>query len=175
VRAGAPGEEALLGAPELALGDDRPEPGFASAPNGNGASHDPLDGVQIHGRTRRPARPRIHPKAVIATGLAAFAIGAAVLTLPELIFGGSVASGRSTTYFGGGRPAAQQKKTQTAPKATTPTQTTTAPAQSAPATTTPTQTTTGTTPTTTAPSGGAPAPPVQTGTDTSPVPTTTTP
>lgn len=50
-----------------------------------------------------PPRRRLHLKVAIVTGLVAFLIAAAVLTLPELIFGGSVSGGgRSTTVFGGG-------------------------------------------------------------------------
>jgi hypothetical protein len=46
---------------------------------------------------------RAHVKIAVITGLVAFLIAAAVLTLPELIFGGSVTGGgRSTTVFGGG-------------------------------------------------------------------------
>src|SRR3954470_10515663 len=92
--------------------------------------------VRIHGH-----RPwgRIHPRFVIATGLAAFLIAAAALTLPELLFGGAVANSHRTTIFGGGsstttqkaEPAEQQTDTTTAP-----TQTETTPAQQAPTTTT---------------------------------------
>jgi uncharacterized membrane protein YvlD (DUF360 family) len=50
-------------------------------------------------RTRR----KLPLKAAIVTGLIGFVIAAAALTLPELIFGGSVVGGqRDTTYFGGG-------------------------------------------------------------------------
>jgi hypothetical protein len=46
---------------------------------------------------------RAHIRIAVITGLIAFLIAAAVLTLPELIFGGSVTGGgRSTTVFGGG-------------------------------------------------------------------------
>jgi hypothetical protein len=164
-----PGEAAspLRGAPEWVQGDDPPEPGFASTTNGNGHAHDPLAGVAIHGRTRRPGRPRIHAKVVIATGLAAFAIGAAVLTLPELLFGGSLTSTHDTTYFGGGHKSAPQKTgTRKQAPAKTVTQTTTTPSQTQ---TTPTGTATQPTQTV-APSGGTPAPGA-TGTQ----PTTTVP
>ena len=44
-----------------------------------------------------------HLKIAVITGLIGFLIAAAALTLPELIFGGSVGGGdRDTTYFGGG-------------------------------------------------------------------------
>jgi hypothetical protein len=47
-------------------------------------------------------RRKLHIKVAVVTGLVAFLIAALALTLPELIFGGSVAGkGRSTTYFGG--------------------------------------------------------------------------
>jgi hypothetical protein len=164
----------LRGAPDWARGEDAPEPGFASTTNGNGDAADPLAGVQIHGRTRRPRPPRIHPRAVVATGLAAFAIGAAAITLPELIFGGSLATTHDTTYFGGGKRQAattpkptQQQKTQT--NTVTQTTTTQAPAQSAPTT----ATQTGSTPTSASPGGGAAAPPVSS--DAAPAPTTTAP
>ena len=85
-------------------------------------------------------RRRIHPKVWIATGLTAFAIAVAVLTLPELIFGGSVATRHRTTFFGGGSPA--QTQTQTTPATTD-------------------------TGTSTTPSGGTP-PPSDTGTSTTP-------
>jgi hypothetical protein len=94
-------------------------------------------------------RKRIHPKVALVTAAIAFAIAAAVLTLPELVFGGSVASHGKTTFFGGGRHSSSSKKpekTQTTPNTTdqtqsTPTATGTtpqqAPAQTAPQTTTP--------------------------------------
>src|SRR4051794_37318777 len=125
--------------------------------------------VRIHGH-----RPwgRIHPRFVIATGLAAFLIAAAALTLPELLFGGAVANSDRTTIFGGGgsttgkaEPAEQQTGTTPAPS-----QTETTPAQQAPTTTTET-TPTETTPTETAPSGGTPAPGEPTTTDTAPAQT----
>jgi len=66
--------------------------------------------VYSSGSTKRPRdlngsspRRRLHLKIAVVTGLVAFLIAAAVLTLPELIFGGSVTGGgRNTTYFGGG-------------------------------------------------------------------------
>jgi hypothetical protein len=48
-------------------------------------------------------RPRkLHLKIAIVTGLIAFVIGAAALTLPELLFGGALSSSHQTTLFGGG-------------------------------------------------------------------------
>ncbi len=128
---------------------------------------------------QRPLRRRIlHPKVWLVTGLCAFALAAALLTLPELVFGGAVATKHRTTFFGGGSssPAQSTQNTTT----TTKTVTQTVPAQS-PATTetqTGTQTTTTDTGTgtTTTPSGGT-APPADSGSSTSPspAPTGTTP
>ncbi len=161
------GEETspLAGAPEFAQG------GAADELIGNGSGdHEPM---RIHGRARSRA---LHPKVWIATGLAAFAITVAVLTLPELLFGGSVSTSRDTTIFGGGSSSSKKTETQTettttpTETATTPTQTTvteTVPAQTPPAQTE-TQTTTDTG-TTTTPSGGT-APPADTGTSPTPLP-----
>jgi hypothetical protein len=56
----------------------------------------------LNGTGASPRRRR-HLKIAVITGLIGFLIAAAVLTLPELLFGGSVTGGgRSTTYFGGG-------------------------------------------------------------------------
>ncbi len=57
---------------------------------------------------RHPFRWRL----ALVTGLLAFAVGAAVLTVPELVFGGAVATRRSTTVFGGGSPSSSQDKAQ---------------------------------------------------------------
>jgi hypothetical protein len=112
-------------------------------------------------------RRRIHPKVAIATAAIAFAIAALVLTLPELVFGGSVATHGKTTLFGGHKhKSSPSDKTQTTPSSkdqtqstTTPTVTVTTPqqppAQTAPQTTTPTPAPTGGTPTP-APGGSAP-------------------
>lgn len=124
--------------------------------------------VRIHGQRRWG---RIHPRVVIATGLAAFVVAVGALTLPELIFGGAVANGDRTTIFGGGtakkKAAEQEQPTQTT---TTPAQTETTPAQETPPTTTET-TPTETTPAETAPSGGTPAPGEPIPTDTAPAQT----
>ncbi|MEA2478867.1 MAG: hypothetical protein QOJ07_789 [Thermoleophilaceae bacterium] len=54
-------------------------------------------------RVLESPRTRRNFKIALITGLIGFLIAAAALTLPELIFGGSVTGGhRSTTYFGGG-------------------------------------------------------------------------
>ena len=97
---------------------------------------------------------RIHIRVALVTAAIAFVIAAAVLTLPELVFGGSVASHGRTTFFGGASHHRKHKSTKdestnttpttTAPSATTPTQTTPTatapPAQTVPQTTTPSQT-----------------------------------
>jgi uncharacterized membrane protein YvlD (DUF360 family) len=51
---------------------------------------------------RAPRRRPIHLKIALVTGLIAFVIAAAALTLPELIFGSAISSHHSTTLFGGG-------------------------------------------------------------------------
>lgn len=151
----------LAGAPAPFDRGDRVE-----QPSGNGRGR--AGDVSYHGRRRWG---RIHPRVAIATGLLAFVIAAAALTLPELLFGGAVANSHRTTLFGGGRQktTAEPKKqeTETTPAATT---TETAPAEE------PAQTTTDTTPqpteTETAPSGGTPAPePTTTDTTTTPAQT----
>ena len=162
------GEEAgaLRGAPDFAQGIDADEELTVS---GNGTGDAPP--IRIHGRTRSRV---LHPKVWIATGLAAFAIAVAVVTLPELIFGGAVANNHRTTIFGGGgssstKTETTQTKTETQPQQTVtetvPSQT---PAQTQTDTTpTETQTTPTDTGTSTAPSGGTPAP-GDTGTTTAP-------
>src|SRR5204863_2543100 len=108
----------LRGAPDFAQGRE----GFEDVTAGNGhqAARDPLEGVTLHGPSRRSRI--LHPKVWIATGLAAFAIAAAVLTLPELIFGGAVTTKHRTTLFGGGSPPASthKQKTATTPAKTQP-------------------------------------------------------
>jgi hypothetical protein len=56
--------------------------------------------IRTYGHT--PRLRRVHLKIALITGLVAFAIAAAALTLPELIFGGAISSHHSTTLFGGG-------------------------------------------------------------------------
>ena len=81
------------------------------SPNGNGSGYGDVtrgDVVLSHPRRTYGAKPRrrLSPRALrigIVTGLLAFVIAAVALTVPELLFGGSVGSGeRSTTIFGGG-------------------------------------------------------------------------
>jgi hypothetical protein len=139
--------------------------------NGNGNGEIPYT---VHGRRRPITRRILHPKVWLVTGLAGFAIAVAVLTLPELVFGGAVATSRQTTFFGGGgspsHTSTTKTQTSTTPsgtQTTTVTQTTPTPSQTqtTPAQTTPATTGTGTTPS----SGGAPAP-SSTGTSTTPAP-----
>jgi hypothetical protein len=65
-----------------------------------------LTPMRTYGRTHR--RP-VHLKIALITGLAAFAIAAAALTLPELIFGGAISSHHDTTLFGGGSSKSTKK------------------------------------------------------------------
>jgi uncharacterized membrane protein YvlD (DUF360 family) len=131
-----------------------------------GAQPDPgMSPIRTYGSTPRSrVRRPVHLKVALITGVVAFVIAAAALTLPELIFGGAISSHHSTTLFGGGskkkdtsktnedgktstQPTQQQQQTtpqQTTPQGTTPQQTTpqqTAPQQTAPQQTTPQQTT----------------------------------
>jgi hypothetical protein len=156
----------LRGAPEFARGAEE----IDEAPSNGAAGHPPM---RVYSSRSARARRILHPKVWIATGLAAFAIAAAVLTLPELIFGGAAASSSRTTFFGGGTShpstttttttTTTQTKTQTAPK----TVTETVPAQTPQ--TSQTQTTTTPTDTQTTPTGGTTTP-----TDTGTSPSTTT-
>jgi hypothetical protein len=129
--------------------------------------------IRTYGASQR-RRPRVHLKVALITGIVAFALAAAALTLPELIFGGAISSHHSTTLFGGGSSkktsdttkAKDQKNTSTQPsqQQTTPAQTTpqrTTPQQTTPQQTTPQQTTPQqTTPQQTSPTPTAPTPPV---------------
>jgi hypothetical protein len=139
----------LGGAPGFAHGAASDEEFGTNGDGGRGGVGQPPP-VRIHGTSRWG---RIHPKVVIATGLAGFAIAAAALTLPELIFGGSVATTHRTTFFGGGASTPKQSPTKTQTETTTTTTTTTTPADSTTQTTptdtqtTPTDTSTSTTPT----------------------------
>jgi hypothetical protein len=74
-------------------------------------------------------RRRVRLKAALITGGLAFVIAAVVLTVPELVFGGSLSGNRSTTFFGGGGgppPAKQAPQGRGAPSSTP------GPSQSAP-------------------------------------------
>jgi hypothetical protein len=164
----------LRGAPEFAQGADAEQ---ELAANGN-AEPPPM---RIHGR-RRYARRILHPKVWIATGLAGFAIAVAVLTLPELIFGGAVTTTHRTTFFGGRSSSSSSSNKQDTTTSTTPsgskTQTQTTVTETVPSktqsqtqsqtTTTSTQTSPTGTGTSTSPSGGAA--PQSTDTATTPAP-----
>jgi hypothetical protein len=160
----------LAGAPAFAQGADAEEELMATSGNGSG-DHAP---ITVHGR-RRGGRRVLHPKVWIVTGLVAFTVAVAALTLPELLFGGAVATSKKTTFFGGGSTSSKTHTTTTptqgqqtntdATKTVTETQTATTPAPAP----TQTDTTTTDTGTETTPSGGAPAP-TDSGTSTTPLP-----
>jgi hypothetical protein len=162
------GEEgaALQGAPGFAQGAAAEEE--LGTLHGNGTGDEPP--ITVHGRTRSRL---LHPKVWLATGAIAFVIGLAVLTLPELIFGGAIASKHRTTYFGGGSSSTKTQTTQTKTKTQTQPQETvtqTVPAQTPPATetqTTPTDSQTTPTETQTTPTDTSTTP-TDTGTATSP-------
>jgi hypothetical protein len=85
--------------------------------NGNGARNDvvaagPRRDYSTAGGSRAGFLTRLrgtHLKIAIATGLLAFVVAAVVITVPELLFGGAVSSGHSTTIFGGGSDSASKK------------------------------------------------------------------
>jgi hypothetical protein len=87
---GAQERERVLSGPPAAL----PDPAARTeVPEGPGA-------IRVY---RTPSnRRRFHAKVVAITAAVAFAIAIAVLTLPELVLGGSLASHGRTTFFGGG-------------------------------------------------------------------------
>ncbi|MFL5887286.1 MAG: hypothetical protein ACJ77M_19630 [Thermoleophilaceae bacterium] len=115
--------------------------------------------VRTYGRSSRVRR--WHLKAAIVTGLVAFAIAAIVLTVPELLFGGSVSGHGSTTFFSTHKSKSSSAKTndqqQSTGTNTDTNQTTTPPAQSQQGTQTSTQPQQQTAPSQTPP-GGTPAP-----------------
>ncbi len=118
--------------------------------------------IRTYGRPRR----RLHLKLAVITGLIAFVIAAVALTVPELIFGGSIASNHSTTIFGGGSSKSQQKSSNGSSKSESQSSQSsqgsdrssgsTAPSQTTSPRTTPQQTTTQQSPPT---SGSSPSPP----------------
>jgi hypothetical protein len=161
------GEEgsALQGAPGFAQGAAAEDE--LGAVHGNGTGEEPP--ITVHGRTRRRL---LHPKVWLVTGAIAFVIGLAVVTLPELIFGGAVASKHRTTYFGGGASSSTKTQTTETKTTTTPQQTVTetVPSQTPPSTeteTTPTDTATTPTDTSTTPTDTSTTP-TDTGTTTTP-------
>lgn len=163
------GEEAsaLQGVPSFAQGAAAEEE--LATLHGNGTGDQPP--ITIHGRRRSRL---LHPKVWLVTGAIAFVIGVAVLTLPELIFGGAIASKGNFTYFGGGGSSSNKTHTTETGTTTQPQQTVTetVPAQTPPSgatqtETTPTQTQTTPTDTTTTPTDTSTTP-TDTGTTTTP-------
>jgi hypothetical protein len=129
--------------------------------------------IRTYGRERR--RRPVHLKVALITGIVAFAIAAAALTLPELIFGGAISSHHSTTFFGGGSGKTSKsagKKDQNKASTQPDSHQQTTPAKPPPTTDTKTPTTT--TPQQTTPQP-APQPQQTTPQQTTPVPTTPTP
>jgi hypothetical protein len=119
---------------------------------------EPLPALSDNVRVYRQARRRLPWGPIAATAAAAFAIGAAIITVPELVTGSSLGGGNDhTSYFGGTKHKsgnAQTTETQTE----TVTQEEQAPPDNTQTTpTTPTTTSPRTTPTTPAP-GATPAP-----------------
>jgi hypothetical protein len=99
-----------------------------------------LEGEPAPIRVYRPQRRRwgrIHPKVVVLTGVLAFAIAAAALTLPELIAGESIGKGDRRTSIFGGRDRGSGQKEQQEPQQTTPAD---QPQETTPAQTTPAET-----------------------------------
>lgn len=139
----------------------------AWAPPASEAAPDPaLSAVRIYRAERRVGR---RWKLAIGTGLLAFVIGVAVMTVPELVAGRSVVSGsHDTTIFGGQRRATPTKTTQkttTTEKKAVPK---VVPQDEAPTNTT----TTPTTPAQPAPDSQQPAQPAQPAPSTQPAPQT---
>jgi hypothetical protein len=127
----------------------------------------------------KPSRYRVYGtrrnrwRLAIITGLLAFVVAAAVMTLPELVSGSSLFNNRGTTLWGGSSGKHKSTPTQTVTTTTsTSTSTTTTPTQTVTVTTTTPTTTapTQTTPTTTVPTQTTPGQttPVQPGATTTP-------
>jgi hypothetical protein len=110
-------------------------------PPGEEPGPEPIpDQVKVYGGSRGGSRKKKFAVSLVAgTAALAFAIGAAALTLPELITGQSIGGGHRTTIFGGKKkkndentqgqqttPTVTETQTQTVP---TPTQTQTQPRQ----------------------------------------------
>ena len=129
-----------------------------------------LSEMRVYRRER--ANPGRRWKLALVTGLLAFVIGVAVLTLPELVAGHSVlSSSHDTTIFGGHRSTSASKTSTPTDKQTTTGQSTTTTGTQSQTTTTQTDTTT-TAPngqqTTTQTAPAAPAPTQSTPTTTQP-------
>jgi hypothetical protein len=78
--------------------------GRSAAANGSaGGPPPPLVDTPRPGQPRVYKRKRFRLKLALVTGLAAFAVAVGVLTIPELVLGGSVASDGGTTLFNGDR------------------------------------------------------------------------
>lgn len=150
-----------------------PPPPHTDGAYSDGAQFTP---IRTYGK---PSRRRVHLKLALVTGLLAFVIAVAALTLPELIFGGAVSSGNSTTFFGGGSSSTNKSKsnnngTTTQPQQSTPTPAITTPhgttsppptrqpnpASTTPAPTTPQRSPQQTTPGRTSPSPATPTTPI---------------
>lgn len=99
---------------------ERTAPPPATSP-GAGAAPEP--------RERRSRRPLVF---ALATGLAAFVIGAVVLTSSELVFGDASLASGGTTVFGGGTPERSDSREKEPEGPTGPTETTTVPAPARP-------------------------------------------
>ncbi len=134
------------------------------APNGGPPDEPRLDVPEFGSGPVRVYRQqpdrRLHIRIVLATALVAFAIAIAALTLPELIFGGSLASHARTSFFGGSthHSSTHTVTTTTSGHSSTATATTATKTVTAPAQTQQTSTQTSTTPAPAAPAplGGAP-------------------
>jgi hypothetical protein len=140
------------------------------APRSSEPPSPPAEAALTPMRTYGRLRPRkLHLKIAVVTGLIAFVIGAAALTLPELLFGGALSSSHQTTLFGGGGGSGKTKDSgkngNTQPQQSPQSQQRTAPVTPAP-------TTGGKTPPSTTP---APAPQQTSPQQTSPQPTTPSP
>jgi hypothetical protein len=101
--------------PQSATAEQAP-PSHADSNGASADGDDPrLTPVKTYGK---PPRRSLHVKVALVTGLLAFVIAAAALTIPELLFGGSVtSSGGKTTLFGGGKPDSDRQKDKDADKA----------------------------------------------------------
>jgi hypothetical protein len=75
----------------------------------------PLGATRRPGERTVPGRKRFRLKLALVTGLAAFALAVGVLTIPELVFGGSVASDGGTTLFSGDQADSQPADEEQAP------------------------------------------------------------
>jgi hypothetical protein len=88
-----------------------PRPVEPAPGNGNVVHAGPRRTYGSSGREQR--RRRLTPtqlRLAIVTGVLAFVVAVAALTLPELLFGGAVSSGHRTTIFGGGSSGSSSDK-----------------------------------------------------------------